>query len=96
MQIKAKKLQYKMENIDRSSIQNYRNIDSEKSCIAYRNGIGHRITKAKCGKCNKLLPISEFYKDRDRDDGLCWWCKQCKKEYNRLYNRKKYIKEVKK
>lgn len=31
----------------------------------------------KCTKCKKVLPISEFYKNRSTKDGLSRWCKDC-------------------
>jgi hypothetical protein len=41
-----------------------------------------------CKKCGRELPLSEFYKDKSRKDGLEYRCKECKKQYkvdNREY-----------
>ena len=34
-----------------------------------------------CNKCKRELPISEFNKDRSKEDGLYLYCKQCTSEY---------------
>ena len=39
----------------------------------------------KCTKCNRELPISEFYKDNRAKDGLQCWCKGCKSEHNQTH-----------
>lgn len=36
-----------------------------------------------CRKCNKILSIEEFYKDKNRPDGYDDICKTCKNEYQR-------------
>lgn len=36
-----------------------------------------------CSKCHRVLPESEFYKDRSRKDGLNHRCKSCIKNYNK-------------
>jgi len=36
----------------------------------------------KCTKCKKLLPISEFYKNKTKKNGLHGICKECFKEYD--------------
>ena len=33
-----------------------------------------------CSKCKKLLPITDFYKDKRRKDGLQFYCKKCQKQ----------------
>ena len=43
-----------------------------------------------CNKCKRELPISEFYKDKSRKDGLCNRCKNCSIESG-----KKYLKSTK-
>jgi len=37
---------------------------------------------------------SEFYKNRCYKDGLDNWCKDCKKEYNRIYYKNHYVKPM--
>lgn len=39
--------------------------------------------KKKCIYCKKVLPLSEFYKNRDRPDGLDVLCKVCRKAVQR-------------
>ena len=34
-----------------------------------------------CIKCKEHKPLSEFVKDKSREDGLSYWCKSCSKEY---------------
>ena len=48
------------------------------------------INKTKiCSKCNKELPIDNFYKCNRAKDGLQGWCKECKngcqKQYDQTY-----------
>lgn len=31
----------------------------------------------RCSKCGRILPITEFHKDKSRKDGLQCWCKAC-------------------
>ncbi len=51
------------------------------------------LTKV-CHKCGRELPVSEFYKDKTRKDGLRPYCKECRKEYreNNLSYMSKYLK----
>lgn len=39
--------------------------------------------KKKCIYCKQVLPLSEFYKNRDRPDGLDVLCKVCRKAVQR-------------
>ena len=39
--------------------------------------------KKKCIYCKKVLPLSEFYKNRDRPDGRDVLCKLCRKAVQR-------------
>jgi hypothetical protein len=41
------------------------------------------ITQKECGKCKKILPVSEFSKKSDARDGFQAYCKECKKMLNR-------------
>lgn len=38
------------------------------------------IPTKRCYRCGKELPLSEFYKDKDKKDGLNVRCKECEKE----------------
>lgn len=39
----------------------------------------------KCGSCTKILPISEFHKNKNAKDGLVYNCKKCVKEKRDSY-----------
>lgn len=43
----------------------------------------------KCGKCNKVLPLTNefFSKDKYAKSGFMSQCKECRKEYNKNYRR---------
>lgn len=36
-----------------------------------------------CTKCHKELDASEFYKDKNKKDGLSCWCIHCQKQYRK-------------
>lgn len=38
-----------------------------------------------CKKCNKVLPIERFSKDKKIKDGHAFYCKECANEYARQY-----------
>jgi len=38
-----------------------------------------------CSRCNETKPLSEFYKDRSKKDGLTGFCKSCMKTHQRTY-----------
>jgi hypothetical protein len=38
-----------------------------------------------CGKCKEIKPLTEFYKDKSRGDGLTYRCKVCQTEDNARY-----------
>ena len=40
-----------------------------------------------CSKCGERKDFSEFYKQEDKKDGLCYWCKKCFKEYKKKFIR---------
>lgn len=46
----------------------------------------------RCSYCKEVLPLTEFYNDRHRADGLCHRCKLCTKDWNSLYFRRYYKK----
>ncbi len=54
-----------------------------------------------CTKCKKSKNLSEFYKDKQKKDRLCFWCKGCSdKRYNKYIktlsakiNKQNYMKE---
>ena len=37
-----------------------------------------------CSKCGRELPLSEFYKDKSRKDGVRYMCKSCRKELRKI------------
>lgn len=39
----------------------------------------------RCSNCNKMKPISEFYRDKSSIDGLTSRCKECDKEKSRQF-----------
>ena len=47
-----------------------------------------------CSKCKRELPISEFHKNKSRNDGIYSQCKQCRSKYLSEYykNNKEQIK----
>lgn len=38
-----------------------------------------------CGKCHRELPLSEFYKNKSKSDGLQAWCKVCMNIVHKKY-----------
>jgi len=38
-----------------------------------------------CSKCKEVKPVTEFYHDKNRKDGHCYWCKGCIKSYQKPY-----------
>ena len=43
----------------------------------------------RCVRCHKLLPESEFYKDKRKKAGLWWCCRKCENQYHKEYNYRK-------
>jgi len=39
----------------------------------------------KCSRCKKIKPINEFYKNKQKRDGLYCWCKYCERERYNLW-----------
>jgi hypothetical protein len=53
-----------------------------------------KLCKKKCGKCKRIKLFSCFTKDKSTADGLAPICKECKREYERIY--KKALREQRK
>ena len=53
-----------------------------------------------CSKCKKIKPLSEFYKNKSRKDGLRYNCIDCTKQWNKKHpqtqSQKKYYQKNKK
>lgn len=47
------------------------------------------IPTKKCPKCGRELPTTEFYTNIRNKDGLQDKCKDCQREWNREYNKRK-------
>lgn len=47
-----------------------------------------------CGRCGRELPVSEFGKDKSKNDGLRYYCKKCVAEYNKEYYKTEEGKKV--
>ena len=47
------------------------------------------IRTKKCPKCGRELPTTEFYTNCHNKDGLQDKCKDCQREWNREYQRRK-------
>jgi hypothetical protein len=43
----------------------------------------------KCSKCGESKSLSDFGRDKRRRDGLCPWCKDCRREYRRTTRKQK-------
>lgn len=46
------------------------------------------VTEKKCWLCKEIKPVSEFYKNSSRKDGLCSECKECKRKSNKEWTSK--------
>ena len=44
-----------------------------------------------CTKCRRMLPASQFHKDRSRTNGLKPYCKECKRHYDRELRQRRRI-----
>ena len=42
-----------------------------------------------CTTCGKELPLSEFYQNKMYSDGLTCKCKECARQYNKEYSKRK-------
>ena len=52
------------------------------------------VTK-KCTNCEEIKPINEFHKHSDFKDGHSYWCKDCVRDYGKIY-RKNNVEKCKK
>ena len=43
------------------------------------------IQTKRCSKCGRILPLSDFYRDKQTKDGLSCWCKACIKAKKAQY-----------
>ena len=49
-----------------------------------RHRVVDGVKEKRCRRCKKWKNESSFYKDRQNEDGLGGWCKECsRKDYNR-------------
>ena len=49
-----------------------------------------------CSRCGMELPISECYKDKNKNDGLNYYCRKCVAEYDKEYGKIEKVKEARK
>ncbi len=47
-----------------------------------------------CTGCDRMLPVSHFNIDRSKPSGLCYWCKGCRSEHNRLHYQEKLTRRM--
>jgi hypothetical protein len=52
------------------------------------------IVEKKCRKCSRVLPISEFTKNKRTPSGYDHWCKECNRADNHLSQKRKVLKEL--
>lgn len=50
----------------------------------------------KCTKCNRILPLDNFHKDKDNKDGFAHHCKDCRNKYHRAVSKEKRLRNPKK
>ena len=43
------------------------------------------IVMKKCSCCGKEKPTEDFYRDKNRKDGLCFYCKKCMNVKSKKY-----------
>ena len=48
-----------------------------------------------CPRCGRELPVTKFYKNKSRPDGLSSYCKECRKLKSKIYYSKNRIKILK-
>lgn len=71
-------------------------IEKASSTIVISSECGHGLMKEqetvrtkKCPKCGRELPTTEFYTNCRSKDGFQDKCKECQREFNREYQRRK-------
>jgi len=47
------------------------------------------ITDKMCSKCNRMLPVAKFYKDKTSKTGYSYYCKDCIKLHHKLIGESK-------
>ena len=52
------------------------------------------VATKKCPKCGRVLPSTDFYGNKRSKDGLQDKCKECQKEWNTEYKRRKLKEKV--
>lgn len=77
-------------------------IEKSGNTIVIGSECGHGLIKEqdaiptkKCAKCGRELPTTEFYTNIRNKDGFQDRCKDCQREWNREYQRKKAEKRKK-
>ena len=69
-------------------------IEKSNNTIVIGSECGHGLAKEevptkKCSKCGRVLPTTEFYSNKHNKDGLQDKCKDCQRDWNREYQRRK-------
>ena len=71
-------------------------IDKSQNTVIISSDCGHGlehqgvvIPTKKCPKCGRELPTTEYYANCHNKDGLQDKCKDCQREWNREYHRRK-------
>lgn len=71
-------------------------INKSENTIVIGSECGHGLKKEEssvqtkvCAKCGRELPTTEFYVNRHNKDSFQDRCKDCQREWNREYNKKK-------
>lgn len=69
-------------------------INKSENTIVIGSEFGHGLKKVEvatkvCPKCGRELPTTEFYGNKHNKDGLQDKCKDCQREWNREYARRK-------
>lgn len=77
-------------------------INKHENTIVIGSECGHGLEKEEssvptkvCPKCGRELPTTEFYGNRRNKDGLQDKCKDCQREWNREYVRRKKAERMK-
>lgn len=77
-----------LNGLSNQCIECSRKIQSENQKNKYRFAIKPEIKEKQCAKCNKVLSIDNFGKDRNKKDGYNAYCKQCAREKGLNYEQK--------